>query len=101
MHKRKLVVKQRLVPPLVLALFEICAEAEELDEDEVCICHACTMHMLCRGHAEAMHIPCICDAEAEELDEDDVCIYHACTMHMPCICHAEAEELDEDEVSSG
>ena len=34
MHKRKLVVKQRLVPPLVLTLFEICAEAEELDEDD-------------------------------------------------------------------
>ena len=33
-HKRKLVVKQRLVPPLVLALFEICAEVEEIDEDE-------------------------------------------------------------------
>ena len=33
-HKRKLVVKQRLVPPLVLVLFEICAEIEELDEDE-------------------------------------------------------------------
>ena len=34
MHKRKLVVKQRLVPPLVLTLFEVCAETEELDEDE-------------------------------------------------------------------
>ena len=27
-------MKQRLVPPLVLALFEICAEVEEIDEDE-------------------------------------------------------------------